>query len=70
MRITLMIEARTHAHQIYRKHGCLVTEVNRRSRKLVCSTRDIVVDLVSNLCEVDELLGKISEEQGHKRLEG
>jgi hypothetical protein len=66
----LMIETRTHAHQVYRKHACLVTEVSCRSRNSVCSTRDIVVGLVNNLREVDELLGKVSEEKGHERLEG
>ena len=69
-RRALMIETRTHAHQVYRKHACRMTEVSRRSGKSICSTGDIVVDLVNNLREVDELLGKISEEKGHERLEG
>jgi hypothetical protein len=63
-----MIEARTHGHQIYRKHACLMTEVSRRSGKLFCGTRDIVVGLVNELRELDEVLGKISEEKGHERL--
>ena len=70
MRITLMIETHTYAHQIYRKHTCLMTEVSRRSGKSICSTRGIAVGLVNNLREGDELLGKISKEQGHERLGG
>jgi hypothetical protein len=66
----LMIETRTNAHQVCRTLACCLTEVSRRSGNLIHSTRDIVVGLVNNLREVDEVLGKISKEKGHERLEG
>jgi hypothetical protein len=65
-----MIKTRTNAHQVYCKHACLMTELSSRSGDLIRSTSVTVVGLENYLGKVDELLGEISKEKGHERLEG